>query len=334
MIMLPDGKLLARVVHEGEFFTVSQIAVIGDDLNFYKDSGDALVDGAFLRNAQAFGKGTIRLLNTLSVAVIGCSGTGSIVAEQLARLGVGKLMLVDPDRVEIKNLNRILNSTRADAVLRSPKVEVLARAISQMGTVNEVIPIHGNLISRATVQAVAECDVVFGCMDGAEGRNALNRLATYYIIPYFDVGVKLEADGNGGIDNISGAVNYLQPGESLFEREAFTMEQVRAEGMRRTNPDLYQQRRREGYIAGVNEDTPAVISVNMFFASLVVNDFLARIHQPAYRFRRNSEYKSIRASLAEVDFYPQDLPTIETPYLKRYIGHADTEPLIGLAGIQ
>ena len=48
----------------------------------------------------------------MSIAVVGCSGTGSPVIEQLARLGVGRLVLVDPDRVEEKNLNRIVNATR------------------------------------------------------------------------------------------------------------------------------------------------------------------------------------------------------------------------------
>ena len=64
-------------------------------------------DAFTLRHAQAFGTGTTALLRNLSVAIVGCSGTGSIVAEQLARLGAGRLVLVDPDRVEEKNLNRI-----------------------------------------------------------------------------------------------------------------------------------------------------------------------------------------------------------------------------------
>ena len=51
-----------------------------------------------------------------------------------------------------------------------------------------------------TVRAVAGCDVVFGCMDSIDGRHLLNKLATFYVIPYFDPSVKLEADGTGGGD--------------------------------------------------------------------------------------------------------------------------------------
>ena len=63
-----------------------------------------------LRTRQAFGDGTTDLLRSLSVGVAGCSGTGSWVIELLGRLGIGRLVLVDPDTIECKNMNRIVNS--------------------------------------------------------------------------------------------------------------------------------------------------------------------------------------------------------------------------------
>ena len=174
--------------------------------------------------------------------MVGCSGTGSVVVEQLARLGVGRIVLVDPDVVEEKNLNRILNSGKEDVYLGRPKVHVLASAIARMGLGQEVIPLQKNLLTPEAVRAVAECDVVFGCMDGVEGRHVLNRLATFYLMPYFDVGVRLDADGAGGIDRIAGAVHYLQPGlSSLLSRGVYDMERVDAEAMRRTDPEMYRR---------------------------------------------------------------------------------------------
>ena len=49
-------------------------------------------------------------LSRLTAVVVGVSGSGSIVAEQLARLGFGRVILIDFDKVEKKNLNRILNA--------------------------------------------------------------------------------------------------------------------------------------------------------------------------------------------------------------------------------
>ena len=47
-----------------------------------------------------------------------------------------------------------------------------------------------------------------------------------------------------------------------MDRGLFNLEDVRAEGIRRTDPERYAQERREGYLRGVGEDRPAVISVN------------------------------------------------------------------------
>jgi hypothetical protein len=328
LVMLPDGDLFGRVLgDEGKVIgALDSIAAVGHDLRLWTSQPGARADGFTLRHGQAFGRGTTDLLRSLSAAVIGCSGTGSVVAEQLARLGVGRLVLVDPDRVEEKNLNRILNSGKEDAYLLRPKVHVIASAIARMGLGQEVVPLAMNLISPEAVRMAAECDVVFGCMDGAEGRHMLNRLATFYNLPYFDLGVRIDADGDGGIERIAGAVHYLQPGlSSLLSRGVYTMGHVEAEEVRRTNPEMYRRQVKEGYLRGVQEDRPAVISVNMFFASLAVNDFLARLHP--YRNQPNSDYACIGSSLSGMHFYPE-AETAPCTVLRHHVGRGDTEPLL------
>lgn len=211
--------------------------------------------------------------------------------EQLARLGVGGFALVDPDHIEHKNLNRILNATWNDAEQGIAKVEVSRRTIESLGRGQRVLPLCMNLDAPDAVRAVAECDVIFGCVDTAEGRNLANRIAAYYVLPYIDVGVSLAANGVGGIATISGAINYYAPGQqSLLERGAITEAQIRAEETKRTNPERFAELRKQKYIQGVEVDRPAVISVNTFFAALAVNEFLARIH--AFRNVGNDEFGS------------------------------------------
>ena len=65
------------------------------------------------------------------------------MVEQLARLGIGKLVLIDPESVEDKNLNRVLNSGKEDAYLSRFKVHVLASAIARMGFAQEVFADSG-----------------------------------------------------------------------------------------------------------------------------------------------------------------------------------------------
>lgn len=327
VVMLPDGSMFGRVLIDGlPCGELSMIQVTGDELRFFSPTHSMKVGAFAERHAQAFGKGTTNLLSHLSVAVVGCSGTGSVVVELLARLGVGRLVLIDPDHVEERNLNRILNSGKEDAYLKRPKVEVLAKAIARMGLGQEVVAMQSNLISVEAIHAVAECDVVFGCTDGAEGRHWLNRIATFYSLPYFDVGIRLDADGNGGIDCIAGAVHYLQPGlSSLLSRGTYSMNRVEAEEIRRTNPEEYRRRVKEGYLRGIEEDRPAVISVNMLFASMVVNEFLARIHE--YRNERSCEYASVMANLSEVCFLRE--PEVgECPTLRKHVGRGDVAPLL------
>src|SRR5690606_25882184 len=113
-VMLPDGRMFGRTVGaDGAMPPLAPINVAGDDLLFWHhgESGGRAVPGFAASHAQAFGEGTFDLLRRLSVAVLGCSGTGSPVIEQLARLGVGELVIADDDTVEERNLNRILNAT-------------------------------------------------------------------------------------------------------------------------------------------------------------------------------------------------------------------------------
>lgn len=329
-VMLPDGKMFGRSVNASlAFAPLSLIAVAGDDLRFwYNETTQPAVPEFAQRHAQAFGNGTSNLLKRLSIAVIGCSGTGSPVIEQLARLGVGRLVLIDPDRVEVKNLNRILNTTLQDARSNKFKVDVIARAITQMGLGTEVLPLARNLFDPIAVRAAADCDLVFGCVDSIDGRHLLNRLATFYNLPYFDVGVKLEADGAGGVSQICGTVHYLQPDRSsLLSRGVFTLEQLRAAGLKRANPAAYQEQVKSKYIVGIQEDRPAVISVNMLFASLAVNEMLARLHN--YRDDGNKGFAIHRLSLTQAQIY-HEAENEPCSLLARHVGRGDVAPLLGM----
>jgi hypothetical protein len=328
VVLLEDGHLFGRTVSgDGVFSPMERIMVVGDDVQIDFDNGGAVrpLEAFTDRHARAFGAATTRLLRRLTVAVVGVSGTGSPLVEMLFRLGVGRLLLVEPDFVNEENLNRIVYATRAD--IGRLKVDVVADAIERACLGTEVVRIPKFVSDREVVEAIAESDFVFGCMDGAEGRNVLNRLATCYLLPYIDVGVRLRADGSGTIDEVSTACHYLQPGLStLATRGVFTSEEVLADSMRRTNPEEYARRRKERYIAGVDETRPAVISVNFFAASVAVNDFLARLND--YRTDGNGPYAELRASLSHLAFYPE--PEKGPSLLKKYIGMGDIEPRLDM----
>lgn len=81
------------------------------------------MDDAFSRTELLLGPAAMAILRRSSVAVFGVGGVGSFVVEALARCGLGRLALVDPDRVCPSNLNRQLMATRS--TLGCLKVEAL-----------------------------------------------------------------------------------------------------------------------------------------------------------------------------------------------------------------
>jgi hypothetical protein len=332
-VMLADGTMFGRVVTaDGCFVPLRRIRVAGDDLHFWPgaiDAPEAEVESAVAKRLiQSFGQATYGKLRRLRIAVIGCSGTGSIVVELLARNCVGELVLVDPKIVEYRNLNRIIQATKADADAKRLKVDVMERAINAMGTDVKVTKHAASLHHPAVLRDIAASDVVFGCMDTVDGRHTLNRLAAFYLLPYFDVGVKLVADGAGGIDQVVGTVHYLQPdGSSLLSRGVYTLEQVRAAALLRQNPVGYAARRKEGYIEGVDEERPAVVSVNTLYASLAVNEFLARLHP--YRIEDNAAYAVHRLSLSH-GVYAPERDGEPCALLARHVGRGDVAPLLDM----
>jgi ThiF family/Prokaryotic homologs of the JAB domain len=333
-VMLPDGQMFGRYLcADNNLAPLQMINVIGDDLHFwYADAGNVELPSFVASHAQIFDDGTIERFRRLSFALIGGSGTGSPTFEQLMRLGAALIVVVDDDHMEDRNVNRILNSTMQDARDAKMKVDVLGDAGERIGLGTRVIRVPKNLWDPEVIRIVAQCDVVFGCMDTIDGRFLLNTLATYYTLPYFDIGVRLVADRDGPtkghIREVCGTVHYLQPGKSsLMSRGVFTMKEVAAAGLRRTDPAAHAQQVKDGYIDGVPGNRPAVISVNMLGSALAVDELLARLHP--FREEPNRNYASVIFSLASMEIITEPEEG-HCPLLTSKVGMGDTKPLLGL----
>lgn len=330
-VMLPDGSIFARfILDDLSFISVDKIITTGDDINvFTPPSKQSTVNEYNLRNAQAFGEGTTSILRKLRIGIVGCSGTGSIIAEQLLRMNIGELVLVDPESVENVNVNRILYSTVSDAKSKILKVDLLKRAFDATGLDTHVITVNKNLYDgKEVVQILSTCDIVFGTMDSIDGRHLLNRISTFYLLPYFDVGVKLISDGKGGIEKIIGVLHYLQPGKSsLFTRGVYSIEELRSATLRRTSPEFYEEQKKNKYIADIDVPSPAVISVNMQTSSLAMNDFLARIHP--FRYSSNKLFAMSGFDITDWTLF-HDGEGVPDKLLQGYKGRGDMTRMLDM----
>jgi len=267
---LPNGAAPLRMVR-----------VAGERLALhYPDRAATLPIPAFHRQALAFGQALNQDLRRLRVAIVGCGGTGSAVAMLLARLGVGQISLIDNDVVDVTNLNRLHGSRQADADAMRPKVEVVARSITELGLGSRVVPIEAWVADPACRDVLRASDVIFGCTDDHEGRLFLNRFAYYYLTPVFDIGLAIEPapEGSQTIRALDGRVTVLGPNHTcLLCRDVIDPEAARSETMRRKNPEEYERRKSESYVVGAGNPSPAVVTFTTETACMAVNELIHRL---------------------------------------------------------
>lgn len=224
----------------------------------------------FDRQVRALGNAGQGLLREMTVGVVGAGGLGSHVVQQLLHLGIGQIVVVEPDCVTETNLSRLVGATRWDSVLKRPKVKVAQRLARRLGRRPSVLAVKKSVTYHDGVAPLMDCDVIFGCTDNQWSRTVLNSIAYQYYIPVMDLGVELQVGGAMG-----GRLVWLEPGSpclwclGILDPERVRVEQL-PEATRRASTE-------RGYIHGLDEPAPAVVSVNGVIASLGVTELLARI---------------------------------------------------------
>jgi molybdopterin/thiamine biosynthesis adenylyltransferase len=269
-LVLGEEGFSGRVHHrKGAPSRVSVLAEIGPNVITEFASSDAGSFGdLFDRSVRAFGERGQLSLSRMAVGIVGLGGTGSIVAQQLAHLGVKSITLIDDDVVEESNLNRVVGASLND--VGDPKVDVAARMINQISFGRVATnAINANVLDSKGVGALIDTDIVFCCTDSHGSRAALNQFAFQFLIPVIDVGVRIDAI-EGRIRAMAGRVQMLAPGIAcLVCQRLLDSEEVRRDLL------STEARQRDPYIIGSAQPQPAVISLNGTVSSLGVTMFLA-----------------------------------------------------------
>ncbi|KAF6510151.1 CsdL protein of the HesA/MoeB/ThiF family part of the CsdA-E-L sulfur transfer pathway [Geobacillus stearothermophilus] len=118
----------------------------------------------FSRNELAIGPEGLERLKNATVAVLGVGGVGSFAVEALARSGVGRLVLVDRDNVDITNINRQIHALLS--TIGRPKVELMKERIADINPACEVIALQMFYTEETYVQFFAyDLDFVIDASD-------------------------------------------------------------------------------------------------------------------------------------------------------------------------
>ena len=218
------------------------------------------------RQVRAFGQAGQSVLRSLHVAVVGVGGTGSLVAQQLAHLGVGDLLLVDPDTVEHTNINRVVGATWRDC--GAPKAVVLARTLDAVRPDTRVRSLPQSILQAKYARMLAEADFIFCCTDTHGSRAVIGQLAYQYLIPTIDVGVAIWSRGHA-VTHIAGRVHTLVPPNGCLVCAGILDP---AEVRRDLMSDA--ERASDPYFRGPGTEQPAVIAFNSVVAGTAVAAFL------------------------------------------------------------
>ena len=196
-IVLDQTSLDARFVGKtGVFEAIAAIDVVSATASRLRPNSararrsGALNDDRLLRQRDFITPAQQALLADLRFGVVGCGGLGSILVEDLYRLGARRFVLIDPDRLEISNLNRFQGG-RVDSIGRL-KAETLAEnlALLSHGRV-EVAAAPLSVLDPDALPLLETVDVVLGCLDNHVARYFLNRFSLQRLVPYFDAGVNI-----------------------------------------------------------------------------------------------------------------------------------------------
>lgn len=137
---------------------------------------------------QSFlGEDSEDILFATRIGIIGYGGGGSHIGQQAAHIGIGDILVIDPDVVEEKNLNRLVGATHDDAINVVPKVQVAERVITGLFPKGRVRGIQAEWSSQ--IETLRDRHIIFGCVDSFAERAALERFCRRFLIPYIDIGM-------------------------------------------------------------------------------------------------------------------------------------------------
>ena len=157
-----------------------------------------------IRNIPALSEADMEILQTSHVLVVGCGGLGGNVIEQLARLGLGHLTVVDGDVFEESNLNRQLLCTTAN--IGESKALAAAERVSLIDPDIEVRPVPEFITKENAAALMADADIVIDALDSISSRLVLEDAAA-------EAGLYLV---HGGISGWDLQAMIVPPGSGLL----------------------------------------------------------------------------------------------------------------------
>lgn len=163
-------------------------------------------DQRYLRNQSTIGLHEQADLKASTVAIVGLGGLGGWASEYCARLGIGKLILIDFDCVDVSNLNRQLFATESS--IGMDKVELAMRRLREVNSEVEYHVMKKRLNEENAIELLKGADIVIDALDSITTRKILFKACKSLAIPCV----------HGSIGSWFGQVMLIDPMSNVVEQ--------------------------------------------------------------------------------------------------------------------
>jgi adenylyltransferase/sulfurtransferase len=254
-------------------------------------------------------------LRNARVLVVGAGALGNEILKNLALLGVGNIIVVDIDDIELSNLSRSVLFAPED--VGKAKAQVAADATRSIFRECNVLPLQANVVYEVGLGLFGWADVILGGLDNREARWAINMAAWKMNRPWID----------GAIEGINGVARVFLPGEppcyecTLGETDWEILE-------KRMSCNLLTRQEME---TGKTPTTPTTSSV---IAGIQVQEALKLLHGLPVLAGKGYVFEGMNHSSYVVEYTPnEDCMSHETyTDVRQWPGTSETTTLNGLLG--
>lgn len=216
------------------------------------------------------------VLENMNIAVVGYSGGGSHVVQQLIHAGAGRITVIDPDILEDTNLRRFVGATKAD--IGKSKLTVAHRLAETVRPETQIIPVKEYVPSAASISALLACDVIVGCLDNWSTRDVLNRIAGEFHVPYIDIGAIVVSGSDRSTVRIGGQVTLVASDGACLRCMGLITDERIADGIKHQQ---YEDATIDPQVVSIN-GTLASEAVSLILLLCAGSDGLSRYR--TYRF--------------------------------------------------
>ena len=214
IVLGKDNTVDAIFWKDGKINHIDKILIQGEKMQLILPTHTSINlddDTSYLERTQrqtlAFGVEEQKRLKNLTIGIIGLGGIGSIICQELAYLGIRNFILIDGDKVECKNLNRLVGANTKS--IGKFKVDVIKSHIDFITDDQaNVVAIPQNIETPDSFDEIKNSDFIFCCAETALAKRLTNKICNAFLIPFIGCWVGINQDTKNRLTNVGGNITF------------------------------------------------------------------------------------------------------------------------------